>query len=129
MAGDRYGNCVGGKIAMSVDMANASYVDDHNASQGFCVWTGEIPGMAYGCWHFVMPNICGTKEDGTQFNGVAVRLHHGTAISCDDRLIGSRTSPSRPDGEDGFTVGGWKETQNHVYGTFTAAKYRLVNAG
>ena len=27
MAGDKYGNCVGGKIDMSVDMTNASYVD------------------------------------------------------------------------------------------------------
>ena len=114
MAGDQYGNCVGGKIDMSVDMANASYVDlFKNTSQGFCVYTEEIPGMAYG-WHFVMPNLRGTKEDGTQFNGVAVRLHHGTAISCNDRLIRNCTSLSRPDGKEGSFVGGWEENHNHL---------------
>ena len=131
MAGDQYGNCVGGKIDMSVDIANASYVDlFKNALQGFCVYyTEEIPGMAYG-WHYVMPNLRGTKEDGTQFNGVVVRLNHGTAISCDDRLIRNCTYLSRPDGKEGSFVGGCEETQKDLYyGTFTAAKPRRINVG
>ena len=77
-----------------------------------------------------MPNLRGTKEDGTQFNGVAVRLHHGTAISYDDRLlIRNCTSLSRPDGKEGSFVGGCEETQNHLYGTFTAAKPKHTNVG
>jgi hypothetical protein len=76
-----------------------------------------------------MSNLRGTKEDGTQFNGVAVRLHHGTAISCDDHLIRNCTSLSHPDGKEGAFAGGWEETQNHLYDTFTAAKHRHVNVG
>ena len=58
---------------MSVDMANALHFDVNDASHRLNVWTEDIPGMAHN-WYYVMPNLLGTTEDGTQFNGVAVRL-------------------------------------------------------
>ena len=128
MAGDQHGNCVGVTIDMTVNMANASYFDVYDASQGFSVWIKDIPGKAQN-WYFVMPNLCGTTEDGSQLNGVAVRLRHGTAISWDGRLTRHCTSLSRPDGVEGTFVGCWKQTQNRLFGTFTAVKERLVNAG
>ena len=42
MAVDVKGNCDGGSIDMSVDLANASHFDINNASQGFSVWTEEM---------------------------------------------------------------------------------------
>ena len=36
---------------------------------------------------------------------------------------------SRPDGVEGTFAGCWEQTQNHLYGTFTTAKERLINAG
>ena len=54
MAGDVKGNRVGGSIDMSVDLANASHFDVNDASQGFSVWTEEMPGVADN-WYFVSP--------------------------------------------------------------------------
>ncbi|KAI2500811.1 hypothetical protein MHU86_13668 [Fragilaria crotonensis] len=127
MAGDVKGNRVGGSIDMSVDLANASHFDSNDASQGFSVWTEEMPGVADN-WYFVMPNLHGVSVDGRAFEGVAIKLRHGTAISWDGRLIRHCTSLSRPDGGNqccGFRKG----SLNHLYGTFTCAKERLVNAG
>ena len=126
MAGDVGGYCVGYSIDMSVDLANASHFDVHDASQGFSVWTEETPGLASN-WHFVMPNLHGVSDDGKIFNGVAVKLRHGTAISWDGRVIRHCTSLSYPDGPEGNMVG--QGTGNHLYGTFAAAKERIVGSG
>lgn len=128
MAGDVKGNRVGGSIDMSVDLANASHFDSNDASQGFSVWTEEMPGVADN-WYFVMPNLHGVSVDGRAFEGVAIKLRHGTAISWDGRLIRHCTSLSRPDGVGTNVVGSGKGSLNHLYGTFTCAKERLVNAG
>ena len=79
---------------------------------------------------FVMPNLHGRGPDGAPFAGVAIRLTHGVAISWDGRIIRPCTSLSKPDG-DGVKskrVGEGRH-RNHLYGTFTAAKERVVNAG
>ena len=62
---------------MSVDLGNSSHSDVHDASQGFAVWTEEVPGRGEN-WFFVLPNVHGLKLDGvTKFRGMAVKLGHG----------------------------------------------------
>jgi hypothetical protein len=65
------------------------------------------------------------------FNGISIKLGNATAISWDGRLIQHCTSVTCPDGREGSHVAdaGGKQTINHVYGTFTAAKERIVHAG
>ncbi len=117
---------VGFTIDMSVDLGNLSHYDVGNVSQGFSVWTEEEQGLASNLY-FVMPNLYGIENDGNPFNGVAVKLHHGTAISWDGRVIRHCTLLTSPDGqpETQFV----SESSNHVYGTFSAAKERIVNVG
>ena len=71
---------VGFTIDKSVDLGNLSHYDVGNVSQGFSVRTEEVPGLASN-WYFVMPNLYGIENDGNPFNGMAVKLHHGTATS------------------------------------------------
>ena len=125
MGGDNDGNCVGMSIDTSDGLENASHYDSNDATQGFGAWTEEVPGLADN-WYFVMPNMHGVRPDGRPYNGIAIRLRHGTAISWDGRLIRHCTSMMNPDGPAGHNnpVG-----RNHVYGTFSAAKERIVNAG
>ena len=134
MAGDTFGNRVGMSIDTSVDLANASHIDSNDASQGYSLFLEEVPGMADN-WYFVMPNIHGDRPDGSgTFDGIAIKIRHGTAISWDGRLIRHCTSVSRPDGhETPFSSGPaprcGKQTTNHLFGTFTAAKGKIVHAG
>jgi hypothetical protein len=68
-------------IAMSVNLGNASHFDLHDASQGFSVWTEEVPGCSAN-WFFILSNAHKTKPGGcTKFRGIAVKLGHGVAIS------------------------------------------------
>ena len=125
---------VGYSIDMSCDLGNSSHYDVHDASpQGFSVWTEERPGAAED-WYFIMPNVHGRKLDGSLFDGLVIKLFHGAAISWDGRVVRHCTSITMPDGledEEGAPVGGHRERDfaNHVYGTFTAAKERIVQAG
>ena len=101
----------------------------HDASQGYSVWTEELRGHGEN-WFFVMPNLYSKHPDGKPFAGVAIRLTHGVAISWDGRIIRHCTSLSEPDGPDGKRVGAGEGGHgNHLYGTFTAAKERVVSAG
>ncbi len=68
---------VGYTVDMSVDLGNLSHFNVHDASQGFAVWTEEVPGRGEN-WFFVLPNVHGLKLDGvTKFRGMAVKLGHG----------------------------------------------------
>ena len=59
-----------------------------------------------------------------------MKLTHGVAISWDGRTIRHCTSVSKPDGVEGKRIGeGHQHFRNHLYGTFTAAKVRIVQAG
>jgi len=62
---------------------------------------------------------------------MAVKLGHGVAISWDGRVIRHCTSVSCPDGlERGFVTGKRESPfRNYLYGTFTAAKEKIVEAG
>ena len=99
-----------------VDLGNAAHHDVHDASQGFSIWTEETPGTATN-WYFLMPNVYGVKDDGTHYNGIAIKLKLGTAISWDGRVVRHCTAVPCTGGS------------NHVYGTFTAAKERIVCLG
>ena len=57
------------------------------------------------------------NDDGTHYNGIAIKLRHGTAISWDGRVVRHCTAVPCPG------------VSNHVYGTFTAAKERIVGVG
>ena len=130
---------VGYTIDMSIDLGNSSHYDVHDASQGYSVWTEDKPGNGKN-WYFILPNVHGTRfhpkreEPGLgvgEFHGVAVRLRDGVAISWDGRVVRHCTSVSHPDGMDEPRVGAEKDKvfENHLYGTFTAAKERVVQAG
>ena len=121
----------GYSIDMSCNLGNSSHYDVHDASQGFSVWTEEHRGAAKN-WYFIMPNVHGRKLDGSTFAGVAIKLRHGTAISWDGRVVRHCTSITMPDGINGGSPLDSKRKRdfaNHVYGTFTAAKERIVQAG
>ena len=91
---------VGYSIDMSCNLGNSSHFNAHDASQGYSVWTEEHRGIARN-WFFIMPNVHGRKLDGSSFAGVAIKLHHGTAISWDGRVVRHCTSITMPDGVDG----------------------------
>jgi hypothetical protein len=76
-----------------------------------------------------MPNVHGKRSDASDYAGVAVQVRHGTAISWDGRVVRHCTSIPMPDGVDGYTPWTSRKFENNVYGTFTAAKERVVQAG
>lgn len=122
---------VGYTIDMSINLGNSSHYDVNDASQGYSVWTEEMLGLGQN-WYFVVPNVHGLRPDGkTRFRGMAVKLGHGVAISWDGRVIRHCTSVSCPDGMECGYVAGKRESpfQNHLYGTFTSAKEKIVGAG
>ena len=68
--------------------------------------------------------------DGTDYAGVPIQMGGSTGISWDGRDVRHNTSiPMMPDGLDGGTPWTCKNFHNYVYGTFAAAKDRIVKAG
>ena len=115
---------------MRVDLGNSSHYDVHDASQGCNFWTVERPGVAKG-WYFILPNFYGKRLDGSSFAGVAIKLHHGTAISWGGRVVRHCISITMPDGIDSRSPLDSHQKGdfvNRVYGTFTAAKVLIVHA-
>jgi hypothetical protein len=92
------------------------------------VWTEERPGCALN-WYFLLPNLHGRRPCGTEYNGIAVKLCHGTAMSWEGRVARHCTSVSRPDGAATAPVGSGWTSGNRLYGMFTAAKEKIVAAG
>jgi hypothetical protein len=116
MGGDEKGRRVGYGIDTSVDLGNAAHYDVHDASEGFSVKTEDTPGTGTN-WFFLLPNVHCVRDDGMHFNGIAIKLRHGTVISWDGRVVKHCTTVPIPGGN------------NHVYGTFTAAMERIVGVG
>jgi hypothetical protein len=119
---------VGCAVDTSFNLGNSSHFDAGDASQGFSVWTEFNRGIADN-WYFVMPNLHGIKSNGNPFDGVAVKLHHGVAISWDGRLIRHCTSLTQVDGECDPYVSFTYTPKNQVFGTFVGAKAAIVSAG
>jgi hypothetical protein len=82
---------------MSCNLGNLSHHNIQDASQGFSVWTEEPSGVALN-WNFIMPNLYGTRLDGSSYARLAIKLHYGTAISWDGRVMRHCTSTTKPDG-------------------------------
>lgn len=101
---------------VSIDLGNASHYDVGDCSQGFSIWTEQIVGDAKN-WFFVLPNIQVHDAEKT-YDGVAIQLFHGVAISWDGRLIRHGTSKT-----DLGNAG------NHTHGWFWSANGRMVNGG
>ncbi|KAI2497925.1 hypothetical protein MHU86_16581 [Fragilaria crotonensis] len=116
MAGDGTFARVAHTMDVSVDLSNASHYDVNDASSSFAIWTEDSPGTTNN-WYLVLPNVFGKKtRTGRTYNGVAIKLTHGTLISWDGRLI--RHATSIMDRKPGC----------HVYGTF-GAKAAIVHYG
>ena len=115
MAGDGAFARVSHTMDVSVDLCNASHYDANDASQSFSIWTEDFPGTTSN-WYFVLPNVFGKKSvTGRTYNGVAIKLTHGTLISWDGRLIRHCTSMME------------RRPGSHVYGTFFGAKTSVVH--
>ena len=122
---------VGYTIDLSFDLGNSSHYNVNDASQVYSCWMEEMLGHGEN-WYFVMPNVEGKRPDGTKYRGLAIKLGHGIAISWDGRVVRHCTSVSCPDGLDGGYVGVGKDSlsfANHLYGAFTCAKEKIVQAG
>ena len=131
------GRRVGYTVDTSVDLGNASHYDFNDASQGYSQFLEDIPGKGTN-WYLVMPNIHGRRPGPNStwvpFAGLAIKITNGVAVSWDGRDIRHCTSVSEPDGPPvegaaGDWAGSVRHTENHLYGTFTAAKERVVDAG
>jgi hypothetical protein len=111
-------NIVGLTLDVSLNLHNSAHYDVHDASVGFAVWTETCPRDALG-WYFVIPNVYGKHPDRPQstFEGIAIELHHGVAISWDGRRIKH------------CTAAGKRHLNNNIYGTFCASKSSLVKQG
>jgi hypothetical protein len=83
---------------------------------GFSVKTEDTPGTGAKGF-YLLPNVHGVRDDGTHFNGIAIKRRHGTVISWDGRVVKHCTTVPIPGGN------------NYAYGTFTAAKERIVGVG
>ena len=93
-------------------LGNASHFDINDASQGFSVWAEEKEGATLN-WYFLLPNVTVIHE-GKTYNGVAIRLAHGVAITWDGRLVRHCSSVAKVDGG--------------CYGAFWAANRPLCGA-
>ena len=117
---------VGLTLDISHNLSNASHFDINDASQGFSVWTETLPNTARQ-WYFVLPGLYGRTPSGVNCRGVAIKLTHGVAISWDGRVIRHCTSVVDPGGKLDEDTGKWEA--NHVFGTFCAAKAKIIKYG
>jgi hypothetical protein len=64
---------------------NASHYDPNTgASYSYAaIWSCQHNEDGVGNWYFVLPNLIGYNEDGTCFQGIAIRLQHGVVIAWD----------------------------------------------
>ena len=132
------GRRVGYTVDVSVNLGNSSHVVDFNdTSQGYSLWGEEVPGRGTN-WYLVMPIIHGRRPGAkltwVPFAGLAILITNGVSISWDGRDIRHCMSVLEPDGPPvgesaADWAGGVQQTENHLYGTFTAAKERVVDVG
>ena len=71
----------------------------NDASVGFAVWSETQPGGSAG-WYFVLSNVYGAHPlhpKNSTFEGVAIKLSHGVAISWDGGQITHCTAAGNRD--------------------------------
>ena len=94
---------VSSSMALSLDLVNSTHYDVNDGSVGFFVSTESMPGSAVN-WNFVLPNIC-IKYQGVTYNGLAIKLGHGSSILFDGRIIRHGTSRHYSTNSANHTVG------------------------
>lgn len=111
-------NTIGLTMDVSLNLHNSAHYDVNDASVGFAVWTESKPGYSDG-WYFVLPNVYGSHPlyPESTFEGIAIQLSHGVAISWDGRRIKH------------CTAAGKRDPNNNIYGSFCTAKSNLIKQG
>jgi hypothetical protein len=81
-------NDFSGKIRLSAranlthNYAVPSHVDSGDAMKGFAMWFSDDLNNP-GDWYLIFPNMVGTREDATTYQGVAIKLYHGVMVAWD----------------------------------------------
>ena len=88
-------NEVSSSLVVSCNLKNASHYDVWDSGKGYCIFTKKDRDRKVTNWYFILPNMIGRRADGTIFQGIAIRLHHGVAIAWDGRIIRHCTSVTR----------------------------------
>jgi hypothetical protein len=99
-------------MAVSEGLANASHYDPNDGSIGMAVWHELEVGDARN-WMMYFPNMV-VVRDGKVYKGLAIRLHHGTMIAWDGRILRHATTVTHT------------STSNRVFGTFFAASGNAI---
>ena len=68
-------------VNISIDLGNAAHFDCNDLGTGIAFWVMADQDGSAENWTYVMPNSIGRRWDGTTFQGVIVKLCHGTLIS------------------------------------------------
>ena len=79
---------------ISSNLGNATHYDVGDGSVGYAIWIETKPDNASN-WFFVLPNVL-IKYNGKSYNGLAIQLFHGVALSWDGRVIRHGTSITTP---------------------------------
>jgi hypothetical protein len=104
---------ISSSAAWSMDLGGSSHMDTNDASIGIVFWHEQIPKAARH-WYFFMPNVTVERESDEPYEGVAIKISHGTAIAFDGRDIRHCTT---------ITVVG---EGNHTHGIFFGVKEKAV---
>ena len=107
---------VSSSMAVSVDLANATHYDVHDASMGFVVFAESQPHTTKN-WNFVLPNVL-VKFQNKTYHGLALKLHHGACIHFDGRII-----------RHGTSIHQRLSTNDHTMGFFWAASSKAFSTG
>ena len=110
---------VGLTMDISCNLHNSAHYDVNDATPGYAVWTETRPGNKKQRWYFVLPNVFGKRHDDTTYEGVAIELEDGVAISWDGRRIKHCS----------FFIESTKHPTNFLFGTFCGTKSNLINCG
>jgi hypothetical protein len=94
---------ISSSMAVSVDLANSTHYDVHDASMGFVVFSESKPHTTTD-WNFVLPNIL-VKFNNHTYHGLSLQLHHGACIHFDGRIIRHGTSMHNRLSKDAHTMG------------------------
>jgi hypothetical protein len=106
---------ISSSMAVSVDLANATHYDVHDASMGFVVFAESKPHTTTD-WHFVLPNVL-VKFNNHSYHGLALKLHHGACIHFDGRIIRHGTSMHNRFSKDEHTVGFFWAASSKAFAT------------
>lgn len=97
-------------MVVSVDLANPPHKDVLDLGPSASIWMEKDEGKAEN-WYFVFPNLH-LKRNGKTYNGMAIKLCHGTYVEWDG-MVRHSTSLTRVGGNGTNSVYGWFVGNNH----------------